>query len=167
VTVRAGTYDRLQEARNRKGIEINVSAVADAAINAELDRLERPGVADLVARLRVESDLRRGRPYSWGHLEGERWARDVASWAEICRFAINFEERDIDVEVGNIISEGWNGRGPYFNGKFQNPEDYDRMAPTYLNRDGDQIDDPIMCAQYWRGVVGRGEGRFRAGQGRA
>ena len=81
VTVRPETFDRLQAARNKQGIEINVSQVADAAINAELERREKPGVADLVARLRVESDLRRGRPYSWGHPEGERWAREVASWA--------------------------------------------------------------------------------------
>jgi hypothetical protein len=125
--------------------------VADAAINAELDRREKPGIADLVTRLRVESDLRRGRPYTWGYPEGERWAREVASWAEICRFAMICHEKDVQIEVGDIVSDGWRGTGPYFTGKFQSPEDYDPLAPTYIDENGDQVDDPIKGAQYWRG----------------
>jgi len=151
VTVRPETFDRLQDARNRRGVEINVSQVADTAINAELDRLDKPGVADLVARLRVESDLRRGRPYTWGYPEGERWAREVASWAEICRFAMTYREMDVKIEVGDIVTDGWRSRGPYFAGKFQAPEDYDDLAPIYRDENGDQVDDPIKGAQYWRG----------------
>jgi hypothetical protein len=61
-----------------KGTEINVSEVANSAINAELVRRERPGVADLVARLTLESD-RRGAPYREGFFEGQRWARTCAA----------------------------------------------------------------------------------------
>ena len=49
-------------------------------------------MADVVARLRVESDLRRGKPYLWGHQEGGHWARDLATWAEICRYALSCSE---------------------------------------------------------------------------
>jgi len=160
VSVRSETYDRLRAARNMKGVEINVSAVADAAINAELDRLEKPGVADLVARLRVESDLRRGRPYSWGHVEGERWAREVASWAEICNFAMNYEERDVRIEVRPYEVEGFSGAGPFFLDRFEAPKDYDPIAPTYVDEYERQVDDPNMGEQYWRGWLAGVKGIF-------
>ena len=43
ITLRAETRRRLNRARNEQAVQINVSAVCDAAITAELDRLERPG----------------------------------------------------------------------------------------------------------------------------
>jgi hypothetical protein len=162
VTVRPETFDRLHEARNKKGIEINVSQVADAAINAELDRREKPGIADLVARLRVESDLRRGKPYSRGYPEGERWAREVASWAEICRWAMTYDEKDVkvDEEVERISSTGWQSVGTDFVGKFRAPGDYN-LAPCYLDEAaGDQVGDKDSCEQYWRGWLAGVKGIF-------
>jgi hypothetical protein len=43
ITLRAETRRRLNQARYKQAVQINVRAVCDAAISAELDRLERPG----------------------------------------------------------------------------------------------------------------------------
>jgi len=160
ITIKPETKSRLDEARTKKGIDINVSQVCDAAIAAELDRCERPGIAGLVARLRVESDRRRGAPYRDGHLEGEQWARDRASWAEICHFAQLTED---DVRLGDkkwVASDGsreWTRLG--FLGAFVAPEqDYGFMrppnqwgAPGYQDAETGWTDDPHLCDQYWRG----------------
>src|SRR5207302_1779009 len=125
VTVRPETYARLQEVRNRPGWEINVSQLVDAAINAELDRVRDPRRAATLARLRIEHEMRRGQPYRWGHQEGERWARDVASWAEICRWAMTFAVRDIQI----VELEGQYGTFLEFAGRFRVPRDYGDQPP--------------------------------------
>jgi hypothetical protein len=146
VTVKPATYARLQEARNKKGIEINVSEVADKAINIELDRREKPGVADLVARLRVESDRRRGQPYRLGYQEGQRWAREAASWAEICHYA-GLVESDISIESN---WEELEGVQHWFEGRFKAPDDYNG-TPSYDDAGGEYVQDVSRCDQYWRG----------------
>lgn len=65
ITLRTETRQRLNQARRKRAIHINVSAVCDAAITAELDRLEfvssdprpNPGVAELAARIRAWMEL--------------------------------------------------------------------------------------------------------------
>jgi post-segregation antitoxin (ccd killing protein) len=151
ITVKPATYARLQEARTKRGLEINVSQVADAAINSELDRLDKPGIADVIARLRVESDLRRGEPYRQGHPEGVIWARKVASWAEICRYALTFTERDVRVGEGDMVTNGYNHHGLYFAGKFEAPGDYGQAPPGYVPKDGDEVSELDKCEQFWRG----------------
>ena len=161
ITVKPETKARLDDDRNKKGIEINVSQVCDAAINSALDRAEKPGLSDLVARLRVESDRRRGIPFRLGHGEGTRWATEVGSWAEICRFA-GLEE--FDVQLGEtkwkVTYDGESGTAAAlsFAGKFIAPiEDYrenkpsDWGAPAYRDSDETWIDDANQCDQYWRG----------------
>jgi hypothetical protein len=159
VTVKAATHTRLQEARNRRGMEINVSEVTDRAINAELDRLEKPGVSELVERLRIESDRRRGEPYRRGHQEGSTWAKSKASWAEICYYA-DLKESDLRIEKRRWTSNDgervwWI---PGFTGTFRAPEqDYglnqpgESGAPAYQDEKGRWIDDFPRCDQYWRG----------------
>jgi hypothetical protein len=159
VTVKPATYARLQEARNKKRVEINVSELTDRAINAELDRLEKPGVSDLVERLRIESDRRRGEPYRRGHQEGAGWAKSKASWAEICYYA-DLKESDVRIEKRKWTShdgetEWWI---PGFTGTFRAPEqDYglnqpgERGAPAYQSEEQGWIDNFPRCDQYWRG----------------
>jgi hypothetical protein len=104
----------------------------------------------VVARLRVESDLRRGAPYRWGHPEGVHWAREVASWAEICRWAMSYEESDVHVVMAEGVRDGWSGPYLDFVGKFRPPEDYDD-APSYIDEEGVSVGDPRKCEQRWRG----------------
>ena len=70
ISIRPETKARLDDVRAETGSAINVSGVCDAAINSELDRLEKPGLVDVIARLRVENDRRRGAPYRLGHGRG-------------------------------------------------------------------------------------------------
>jgi hypothetical protein len=160
VTVKPQTKSRLDEARNRRAVEINVSQVCDRAINAELDRIERPGLADLLTRLSIESDRRRGVPYRLGHLEGTRWAREVGSWAEICGYA-RLDEGDVvlgDVTWKYRDSGKVSGTALGFRGRFVAPrEDYRANmpsrwgAPCFVNDDEELEKQPHLCDQYWRG----------------
>lgn len=50
ITLRAETRRRLNRARYKRAIQINVSAVCDAAITAELDRLERASAGPAIAK---------------------------------------------------------------------------------------------------------------------
>lgn len=163
ITVKPETKARLDEARNKRQIEINVSQVCDGAINLELDRRERPGIADVVARLRVEADKRRGVPYRTGFLEGQRWAREVASWQEICNYAA-LEEGDVAIK-----DIQWTGNGgPWwvvgFSGQFRAPtDDYLFNAPSQwgapaypehgwpVDEQDEWVTDRPKCDQYWRG----------------
>jgi post-segregation antitoxin (ccd killing protein) len=170
ITIRPETYTRLQEARERPDRQINVSQVADAAINAELDRMDKPGIVSVVARLRIESDRRRGLRYRQGHGEGGHWARDVASWAEICNVAA-LSEDDVKIERvqwtrkadGSAI--GW---APGFVGRFRATEQdygtwkpragrYDVMgAPAFADPDSDPENPEWItaiheCDEFWRG----------------
>jgi hypothetical protein len=161
ITVKPETKSRLDQARNRRGVEINVSQVCDRAINAELDRAENPALNDLVARLRVESDRRRGVPYRIGHAEGARWARETGSWAEVCMYGRMDES---DVVLGDVTwtwtEDGERVRGQVlgFIGRFSAPEqDYARNtprrwgAPCFVADDGHYERQPHLCDQYWRG----------------
>jgi|SRR5580704_2092189 hypothetical protein len=179
ITVKPETKVRLDEARNKKGIELNVSQVCDRAINAELDRCEKPGLVDLLARLRIESDRRRGAPYRMGHQAGQAWARRKASWAEICHYAQLGED---DVRIGDIEWSWKDGRKHTlsgFVGQFRIPDaDYPLKrpqlrrgvvqvidgAPSFPDPDdlfgdtadwgsdgGRWVDDVNLCDQYWRG----------------
>lgn len=161
VTVRHETKSRLDEVRNKRRIDVNVSQICDSAINAELDRLDKPGIADVVARLQVESDRRRGAPYREGFLEGQRWAREDGSWAEICWYATADES---DVKLGDLewIYPGEPGRRDYdlgFTGSFYVPEqDYGVNRPgawgapaVRLQGETEWTRDPSICDQYWRG----------------
>jgi hypothetical protein len=139
-------------------MEINVSEVTDKAINAELDRLESQGVSDLLERLRIESDRRRGEPYRLGHREGSAWAKSKASWAEICYYA-ELNEGDVRIKKRRWTSKDgereWWISG--FTGAFRAPEqDYGKNspneggAPTYSDDKESFIDD-FRCDRYWRG----------------
>jgi hypothetical protein len=68
ITLRAETRRRLNQARYKHAVQINVSALCDAAITAELDRLERPGagpvtidLSEHVARVQTIAAHLRGR----------------------------------------------------------------------------------------------------------
>ncbi len=161
ITVKPETKSRLDEARNRRRVDINVSQVCDRAINAELDRAENPELSDLVARLSVESDRRRGVPYRLGHAEGSRWARETGSWAEVCMYG---RMDEADVVLGDVTwtwtkdGERVTGQGLGFTGRFAAPEqDYARNTPRYwgapcfVDSDGDFEKRPHLCDQYWRG----------------
>src|SRR5216683_241563 len=104
ITVKPETKARLDDARNKRHIEINVSQVCDRALNAELDRVDQGAIADAVSRLRVESDRRRGAPYRRGHLEGQAWARNKGSWAEICFYG-SLEESAVMIEKMRWVSK--------------------------------------------------------------
>jgi hypothetical protein len=160
--IRPEVKERLAEFR-RKGGTINVSAVCNIAIVAELERTENPGFTDLLARLRVESDRRRGAPYRAGHAEGEGWARTNGSWAEICFYAV-LNESDVDIQdvtwVARDKSRSW--QVPTFKGRFVPPiADYpletyrDIGAPSYRTNDDPNgygwVADKDKCDQYWRG----------------
>jgi hypothetical protein len=160
ITIKPETKVRLDEARNRRGVDMNVSQVCDRAINAELDRSERPGLADVLSRLRIESDRRRGVPYKLGHVEGTKWAREIGSWAEICDYARLGED---DVVLGDVTwryKEGGkvSGTALGFLGSFAAPrEDYPLNSPNRFGAPGFVDDDdrceirPHLCDQYWRG----------------
>jgi hypothetical protein len=148
----------------RKGGAINVSAICNAAIVAELDRAENPGFTDLVARLRVESDRRRGEPYRRGHALGASWATSRGSWAEICFYA-TLDESDVLIEVVTWVakdkSKEW--QVPTFKSRFVPPvadyplETWNKFgAPSYPAQDIDEseagwVSDRDKCDQYWRG----------------
>jgi hypothetical protein len=160
ITVKPETKSRLDEARNKKRIDLNISQICDRAINAELDRADQGEVAEILARLKVESDRRRGRPYRLGHEEGTRWARDVGSWAEICKFAAMVEA---DVRIGTrkwtwtTDGEERVGEFPAFVGGFVVPHgDYGQMRPGNWGAPAFRMDDAWVRAeldvdQYWRG----------------
>jgi hypothetical protein len=180
ITVKQETKARLDEARNKKGIDLNVSQVCDRAINSELDRSEKPGLVDLLSRLRIESDRRRGAPYRTGHQHGYEWARTKASWAEICHYAQLTED---DVQIGDIVWSWKDGRThpvSGFRGNFRVPDaDYpvkrphlttrgnvrvSQGAPSFTDEDGlfefasdwgsdgrRWVEDVHLCDQYWRG----------------
>jgi hypothetical protein len=179
ITVKQETKARLDEARNRKGIELNVSQLCDRAINSELDRCEKPGLAELVARLRIESDRRRGAPYRTGYQRGQDWARTKASWAEICHYAQLTED---DVQIGDVPWT-WKGGRKHsvsgFLGSFHVPvADYAvkrprlsggavyvvQGAPSFTDEDdlfgsasewdsdgARWVEDVHLCDQHWRG----------------
>lgn len=166
VTVKPETKARLDDARNKRRIEINVSHVCDRAINAELDRLDQGAIADTVSRLRVESDRRRGAPYRRGHLEGQTWATNKGSWAEISFYG-SLDESAVIVENVRLVSKGgtraWDV--PTFKGDLTAPEpDYGRStwknldaAPAYPTDDTDWNGNVtwehnlVKLDQYWRG----------------
>lgn len=161
ITVKPETKARLDAARYRTGSPINVSNVCDAAINAELDRLAKPGLADVIARLRVESDRRRGAPYRLGHLEGQSWARLKGSWAEICGY-VQLDEGDVQIAESRWTTKDgkreW--KIPGFAGRFRAPfQDYPKWTPqqhgapgfAYEEEEGRPEDDMNLCDQYWRG----------------
>ena len=160
--IRPEVKDRLEGFRKAGG-SINVSRACNAAILTELERCEKPGLADVVARLRVESDRRRGAPYRDGHLEGQDWARSRGSWAEICFYA-ELTEADVLIENTTWTTEDKTRQWfvPTFKGRFLAPEaDYPREswdasgAPSYKGEDEDGdpvwVDDLNKCDQYWRG----------------
>ena len=161
ISVRPETFERLQRAREEIGLALNVSQICDSAINGELDRQEKANWADVIARLRVESDRRRGAPFRLGYLEGESWARTKGSWAEICGYA-ELDEGDVRIDKGQWTSK--DGRRewwiPRFVGAFTAPEqDYARWTPhqhgapgfTYDDEEGAPECDASACDQYWRG----------------
>jgi hypothetical protein len=152
--------ERLAEFR-KKGGAINVGAVCNAAILVQLERLEKTGLADLTARLRVESDRRRGAPYRQGHLGGQQWAKQMASWAEICYYA-RFGEADVRIENVKCSNKGRKWLVPTFKGLFVAPAgDYGRCtwdgrgAPAYVGEyqtgKATWVTDLELCDQYWRG----------------
>lgn len=101
VTLRAETRRRLNQARYKQAVQINVSAVCDAAITAELDRLDRPGasparsgpnpdVSELAARVRtwlerVEEDCFYGRDIPLVATNRFDWRTAGASLAMLAR----------------------------------------------------------------------------------
>ena len=90
---------------------------------------------------------------------GEEWARDRASWIEICRYSA-LDERAVNIGEGVWISPDKERRwiGPRFEDKFRPPEqDYGRWrpeafgAPGFRTADGVPVTDMNECDQYWRG----------------
>lgn len=150
ITIRPETKARLDTRRSA----INVSQVADTAINRELDRLEQPAVPSFVERLRGELTERRGPEWSAGYEEGQSWGEQTASWLQLTLYATRYGSSDVVV-----VAER---NRPYFSGRFHAPdEDYGEEsgsrwpgAPafrTHRGIDDRWEDDPWKCQRYWRG----------------
>lgn len=155
LTLKPETRQRLDQAKLEQGIEMNLSAIADAAINRELDeRLTNPVMAKVVERLRASRDRRRGAPFQAGYKEGRRWVQEDASWMEVCRYGLLAEE---DVKVMAMESHGSFSDGS-FEGRFRvAPSDYPSAPafPYWDDLDGavELERRPWVCAEYWRGWV--------------
>jgi hypothetical protein len=169
--IRPEVKERLADFR-KKGGAINVSAICNAAIVAELERADNPEFSDLVARLRLESDRRRGEPYRMGHQEGGRWSKTVGSWAEICFYADLIESDVLILDVTwSTKDKTREWQVPTFKGRFVAPEpDYPRAtphtvgAPNYAESEyaNDWITDRDKCDQYWRGWLAGVQEVYRA-----
>jgi hypothetical protein len=122
--LRGDLKERLGRFREQGGT-INVSGIANEAIERELDRLESGN--SVVQRLRVELTERRGPSWTMGFQAGRKWAEDVASWLEITEYAVRYAVSDVKVQA-------FYGDDPEmyvaFSGSFSAPErDYGRDMP--------------------------------------
>jgi hypothetical protein len=143
--LRADLRDRLTKFRSEGGT-INVSGIANDAIERELDRIESGNAVR--QRLLVELTERRGPAWTQGYQAGQQWGEARASWLEISEYATRLGDKDVlVVGVGNRGFEE-----PEFVGAFRAPvRDYSE-APTFQRGD-DQIWEtrPWECEAYWRG----------------
>lgn len=114
--LRADLKDRLNRFRSEGGT-INVSGIANDAIERELDRIESGNA--VVQRLRVELTERRGPSWTLGYQTGRTWAQEIASWLEITEYATRYTSRDIKVEM---YDEGTQYMYVAFTGRFRAPE---------------------------------------------
>jgi len=153
------------EGFRKDGGDINVSQIASAAIQRELERLQTGN--RVVERLKVELSERRGPEWTAGYQEGKRWAENEASWVDITRYAIRYKSSDVGVEHKGVGDIGEPGVYEYewleFTGRFEAPlDDYGRDspmgpgAPAYkvgLDDRGEHVRewDPPKCERFWRG----------------
>jgi len=145
--LRADLKERLARFRDEGGT-INVSGIANEAIERELDRLESGNAVR--QRLLVELTERRGPSWTQGYQAGRQWGEAWASWLEITEYATRFSDRDVAVAaVGNRGFEE-----PEFAGAFRAPvRDYGE-APTFQRGGGDELvweTRTWECEAFWRG----------------
>jgi len=142
--LRADLKDRLNKFRSEGG-NINVSGIANDAIERELDRMESGNA--VVQRLRVELTDRRGPSWTMGYQAGRKWAEEIASWLEITAYATRYTDRDVKVLKLNGDDEADPDMYVMFLNSFHAPErDYGRDVPghtgapsfSYLNTEGEQ-----------------------------
>jgi hypothetical protein len=143
--LRADLKERLARFRDEGGT-INVSGIANEAIERELDRLESGNAVR--QRLLVELTERRGPSWTQGYQAGRQWGEAWASWLEITEYATRFGDTDVAVvAVGNRGFEE-----PEFAGTFRAPvRDYGE-APTFQR--GEELGwetRPWECEAFWRG----------------
>jgi len=129
----------LHDVRQYKG-QIAISQVVEEALAAKVEEVRNPEKAQILRRLRLERDERRGPDYQSGFEEGQRWAKATASWADIKQY-VTFNSKD-------VVFESADG----FVGTFRFPTD-DYQDPYFR----DENDEPVTTAPevtcYWRGWV--------------
>jgi len=154
--LRADLKERLNKFRSEGG-NINVSGIANEAIERELDRMESGNA--VVQRLKVELTERRGTSWTWGYQAGRKWSEEDASWLEITEQATRYTNRDVKVEMYDADTQYMFVE---FTGRFRAPaRDYGRDshdssgAPSfkYVNDDGETRGEYRIeeMEAYWRG----------------
>ena len=138
--LRGDLKERLGRFREQGG-SINVSGLANEAIERELDRIESGN--SVVQRLRVELTERRGPSWTMGFQAGRKWAEEVASWLEITAYATRYADQDVKIQM---FYKDDPEMYVAFQGSFHAPErDYGRDIPdksgapsfSYINEDGE------------------------------
>jgi DNA-binding CsgD family transcriptional regulator len=130
----------LRDVRRYKG-QIAISEVVEEALAAKVEEVRDPEKAQILRRLRVERDERRGPDFQRGFQEGQRWAKATASWAEIQDY-VKFSLKDVVYEWG-VDTNG-------FAGSFSAPAD-DYPDPYFRDENDVPVTNAPEVTRYWRG----------------